>query len=115
LLVVLTVSGMRRSNFIYFVMLSVVLCSLLVFIGASVPAAVQLSQQASGEGGGDGRKRLLGPLFSGGGVAFLEATALCFVAFTGYGRVARLGEEVRRLRQTIPRSIVWTLGLSSLL
>lgn len=39
----------------------------------------------------------------------LQATALMFVAFTGYGRLATLGEEVRAPRTTIPRAILITL------
>lgn len=34
------------------------------------------------------------------------AIALAFVAFTGFGRLATMGEEVRNPEQTIPRSIV---------
>ncbi len=39
----------------------------------------------------------------------LEATALMFVAYTGYGRIATLGEEVKSPRTTIPRAIITTL------
>jgi APA family basic amino acid/polyamine antiporter len=42
----------------------------------------------------------------------LHATALLFVAYTGYGRIATLGEEVRDPRTTIPRAIIATLVLS---
>ena len=45
----------------------------------------------------------------------LEATALAFVAYTGYGRIATLGEEVRDPRRTIPRAIILTLLISALL
>ena len=38
-----------------------------------------------------------------------------FVAYTGYGRIATLGEEVREPRRTIPIAIILTLGLSTLL
>src|SRR5690606_12753198 len=37
-----------------------------------------------------------------------EAAALVFVAFTGYGRVATLGEEIRNPRSSIPRAVVAT-------
>lgn len=47
--------------------------------------------------------------------SFLEATALMFVAFTGYARIATLGEEVVDPRHTIPRAIIATLVLSGLL
>lgn len=38
------------------------------------------------------------------------AAAMTFVAFTGYGRIATLGEEVRDPRRTIPAAIVVTLA-----
>ncbi len=38
-----------------------------------------------------------------------------FVAFTGYGRIATLGEEVRDPRRTIPRAIVTALVLVTIL
>ena len=51
----------------------------------------------------------------GSPTALLHATALMFVAYTGYGRIATLGEEVREPAQTIPRAIIATLVLSMLL
>jgi APA family basic amino acid/polyamine antiporter len=44
----------------------------------------------------------------------LHATALMFVAYTGYGRIATLGEEVREPRTTIPRAIIITLVVSAM-
>ncbi len=44
-----------------------------------------------------------------------EAAALLFVAFTGYGRIATLGEEVVAPRKTIPRAIIATLLVTGLL
>ncbi len=41
--------------------------------------------------------------------AFAGAAALLFVAFTGYGRIATLGEEVRDPTRTIPRALVLAL------
>jgi len=38
-----------------------------------------------------------------------HAAAMMFVAFTGYGRIATLGEEVRNPSKTIPRAVVLTL------
>src|SRR5690606_12257905 len=43
----------------------------------------------------------------------LQASALMFVAYTGYGRIATLGEEVREPRRTIPRAIVVTLVVTA--
>lgn len=39
----------------------------------------------------------------------LHAVALMFVAYTGYGRIATLGEEVKEPETTIPRAIVVAL------
>ncbi len=41
--------------------------------------------------------------------ALLHAAALMFVAYTGYGRIATLGEEVTQPRRTIPLAIVLSL------
>jgi APA family basic amino acid/polyamine antiporter len=58
----------------------------------------------------------VGPAGTGAGlVALLHGSALMFVAFTGYGRVATLGEEVRNPRRVIPRAIVATVGVVALL
>jgi len=40
----------------------------------------------------------------------LHATALMFVAYTGYGRVATLGEEIHEPRKNIPRAVIATLA-----
>lgn len=45
----------------------------------------------------------------------LQATAILFVAYTGYGRIATLGEEVREPARTIPRAILATLAIALLL
>ena len=44
----------------------------------------------------------------------MHATALAFVAYAGYGRIATLGEEVVEPRRTIPRAIIATLAVSML-
>lgn len=45
----------------------------------------------------------------------LQSAALLFFAFTGYARVATLGEEVREPEKTIPRAIILALSVASLL
>jgi APA family basic amino acid/polyamine antiporter len=47
--------------------------------------------------------------------SLLHATALLFVAYTGYARIATLGEEVRDPAHNIPRAIVWSLAISGIL
>jgi APA family basic amino acid/polyamine antiporter len=47
--------------------------------------------------------------------SLIEASALMFVAFTGYGRIATMGEEVRDPRRSIPIAIIATLVLCAIL
>ena len=91
--------GVRRSNVVNTAIVSLTLGGLAVFVIAGiaeVDAASFTGFFDASEGGG-------------GLPGLLEATALMFVAYTGYGRIATLGEEVRRPRWTIPRAIVITL------
>jgi basic amino acid/polyamine antiporter, APA family len=46
--------------------------------------------------------------------AFAEATAILFVAYTGYGRIATLGEEVKDPARTIPVAILATVAVTFL-
>lgn len=109
LVVVLTglvAGGMRRSNRANAVIVGFTLFALAVFVVAGLPRLA--------EGGMGGLVSRFGP-----GDAtlpeLLRATALMFVAYTGYGRVATLGEEVRDPSRNIPRAIVATLVLTLLL
>ncbi|MEX2574948.1 MAG: APC family permease [Balneolaceae bacterium] len=43
--------------------------------------------------------------------SILYASALMFVAYTGYGRIATLGEEVSEPRRTIPKAIIFAMIL----
>ena len=100
---VITLTGMQRSNAVNAVIVSAVLLTLLTFVAVGAPAL-----QTNGE--------LLQPFFDSNRVPELfEATALMFVAYTGYGRIATLGEEVKEPRRTIPVAIILTLGFSTLL
>lgn len=47
--------------------------------------------------------------------SLLAATAFLFVAYTGYGRIATLGEEVREPKHVIPRAVIVTLVISAFL
>lgn len=57
----------------------------------------------------------LRPFAPAGWRGTLEASALLFFAYTGYARVATLGEEVRDPRRTIPRAILITIGAALIL
>jgi APA family basic amino acid/polyamine antiporter len=101
-LTVVVAGGMKRSNRINALIVSMTLAGLAAFILGGLPTALQ-----------QGDAHFL-PLFPPGtGLdALLQATALMFVAYTGYGRIATLGEEVRDPSRTIPRAVVVTLFVS---
>lgn len=101
-LTLVVLAGLRRSNAVNIGIVSITLLSLLFFVVAGFPQVVtnqfenftQTDQPIQ---------------------AVLQATALMFVAYTGYGRIATMGEEVREPRRTIPRAIIVTLGLTMVL
>lgn len=92
--------GLRRANFVNTVLVTITVLTLiaLAIIGGlqtnTVPTAVASSPSAP---------------------AFLESIALLFVAFTGYGRIATLGEEIQEPRRNIPRAIIATIFISTAL
>lgn len=104
ILTLVVLSGIRRSNVTNTIIVTVTLTALVVFIVAGLPSIEAVNFTP------------LLPNGSANGVAaVLHATALMFVAYTGYGRIATMGEEVRQPRQTIPRAIIITLFVSMVL
>lgn len=57
----------------------------------------------------------LSPFFAGGWRGVFEAAGILFFAYTGYARIATLGEEVHEPAKTIPRAILITIATSLLL
>ena len=99
----LTLTGLKRSNAVNTVIISSVLLGLGAFVFMGSPALATHPER-------------LQPLFDPTRLPnFLQAAALMFVAFTGYGRVATLGEEVLEPLRTIPRATITTLAVSLLL
>lgn len=94
----LVLAGLRRSNQANFVMVTVAVASLVALVVAAWPSALDAPAGSRGDG-----------------PALLEAAALVFVAFTGYGRVATLGEEVHSPRRTIPIAVIVTLLVATTL
>jgi APA family basic amino acid/polyamine antiporter len=92
----IVLAGIRLSNQVNIAIVSVTLASLLAFIIAGAPQ-VSSSRLAIA----------LQPK------SLLHAAALMFVAFTGYGRIATLGEEVLEPKRTIPRAIISTLVVAA--
>lgn len=98
LVVVLVLSGLRRSTAANGVLVTVTVGALGAFVALGAPRV----SAAAFSGGADPR-------------SFLEATALLFVAYTGYGRIATLGEEIREPARNIPRAMIATLAVTTLL
>ena len=106
ILTVIVLTGLRRSNAINIVIVSITMGALALFVITGLPALF--------EAGGEN----LSPLFNpdGNPVAnLLHATALMFVAYTGYGRIATMGEEVREPRRVIPRAIIAAMILTMII
>ncbi len=94
-------AGMRRSNRINAVLVIATVLALICFVVGAMVLALEngaVAQSSTVELPG-----------------LLESTALVFVAFTGYGRIATMGEEVRNPGWTIPRAVVLTLCVAMLL
>lgn len=103
----IVLSGLRRSSIMNMAIVALSVGSLVVLIIAAAPSAAATAPQT------------LHPLLPEAQDArawttnLLHGAALMFVAFTGYGRLATLGEEVHEPRRTIPRAILCTLALSA--
>ncbi len=102
-LTIVVLSGLRRSNVTNTIIVSITLFALVIFVLVGSPSAVSNSSVYLDFG------------FEGGWQGFFYASALMFVAYTGYGRIATMGEEVKNPRQTIPKAMIITLGVSMLL
>jgi APA family basic amino acid/polyamine antiporter len=102
-LTLVVLSGIRRSNFANTLIVSVTLLALGFFIVACLPHAVA-----------EGTNNFT-PFLTGDIGSVLHASALMFVAYTGYGRIATMGEEARAPRQTIPKAMIVCLIITMLL
>ena len=102
----LVLSGMRRSNSSNIAIVCVTLLALVCFVVAGLPTALAA--------GTSHLRPFFAPVTAGTTptAGFLQACALMFVAFTGYGRIATLAEEVHNPRRTIPLAIIVTLLVS---
>jgi basic amino acid/polyamine antiporter, APA family len=105
LLTVLVLAGARRTSLVNTLIVLFTLTALSALVVACVPSAI--AQEA----------HTFTPFFRGEGPlnasrGFLEACALMFVAYTGYGRIATMGEEITEPQRNIPRAIMITLFVS---
>jgi APA family basic amino acid/polyamine antiporter len=96
---VTVLTGLRASVLVTMCILTLAGIGLGVFLLAGIDAAPS-----------DGAMRI-----PSDATAIPGAAALMFVAFTGYGRIATLGEEVRAPARSIPRAIIITLVCAGVL
>lgn len=101
LMTALVAAGLRSAALVNRLLVSIALLALII-----LPVAALL-------GSGGGRQETSD--FAANLPRLPEAAALIFVAFTGYGRIATLGEEAREPRRTIPRAIIIALLLTACL
>ena len=107
-LTILVLSGLRRSNRANSIIVCMTLTALLIFVLAGLPAAIRSGMQH------------LKPFFNPTSepatwFGFFEASAFMFVAYTGYGRIATMSEEIRNPQKNIPRAMIGTLTVSMLI
>ena len=106
-LTVISLTGIKRSAGVNTVLVSITFGALSLFVVVGVFDGVVGSAKVVEAGASLPVDK--------GWRGILEATALMFVAYTGYGRIATLGEEVKSPRFTIPRAIITTLLCSMVL
>ena len=99
LVTALVFAGLRRTTVVNIALVAFTIIGLLVFIGLPMSW--------------DPSNGLAPPTASP--AAVLEAIAFLFVAYTGYGRIATLGEEVHDPATTIPRAVIVTLSITAAL
>jgi APA family basic amino acid/polyamine antiporter len=100
-LTLLVAGGISRSSRVNAAIVALTIVGLVAFVAIGLPH-VEATNLTLTDAAFDAR-------------ALLRATALMFVAYTGYGRIATLGEEVREPRKTIPRAIVLALAIALVL
>lgn len=99
-LTVVNYFGVQKSGRLNTAIVSVSLISLAAFVAAGLPAFDPAN---------------LRPFMPAGWGGALRSAALLFFAYTGYARLATLGEEVYNPRRTIPRAIMLALGIAIVL
>jgi len=100
LLVIANLAGIKKAGLLNRLIVSITLLALLYFVLAGTSKIDPTNFTPFAPQG-----------FSG----VARATGVLFFAFTGYARIATLGEEVRKPQKTIPRAIVITLIISFVL
>lgn len=112
LVTAITLVGIRRSSLANSLIVAVTLTALAFFVIAGLPSAWG---SAWGSGWANSESMFDGSRADVSIKDIFHVTALMFVAYTGYGRIATLGEEIQNPRRNIPRAIIVTLLVSMVL
>ncbi len=101
-LTLIGLGGIQKSHRANTAIVSVTLLSLLFFIAAGLPQINPAN---------------FTPFFAESNAAngLFHAAALMFVSYTGYGRIATMGEEVHNPEKTIPKAMLITLAIAMML
>lgn len=106
----LVLNGVRRTNWLNTVLVLISVAGLLTFIIAAMSLDLRTaSHQVTGS------DNTVHEHLEVSWLSVSHAAALMFVAFTGYGRIATMGEEIIAPRRNIPQAVVITLTIISLL
>jgi len=97
ILTVANLLGIKKAGALNVVIVLITLSSLLYFIVSGVPTVSTAN---------------FSPFAPGGISGILEAASLLFFAYTGYARLATIGEEVHEPRRTIPKAIIASLSIA---
>lgn len=100
LLTVANLFGIKKAGLINTAIVAVTLMTLVYFVVAGIPSVDAAN---------------LTPFMPSGVWAVAESAALLFFAYTGYARIATLGEEVHDPKKTIPRAVIITIIVSVVL
>ncbi|RUO63296.1 amino acid/polyamine/organocation transporter, APC superfamily [Pseudidiomarina planktonica] len=101
IMTLLVLAGVRRSNQANAVIVTVAIGALLVFVFTTFSAYEPTLVAA--------------PTNAGSAHDILAAAALIFVAYTGYGRIATMGEEITSPKRNIPLAIIATVLVTTAL
>jgi len=100
LLILANIAGIKKTGLLNRLIIAITVLSLIYFVFAGF-AVFEPSNFT--------------PFSPNGSRGIALASAVLFFAFTGYARIATLGEEVREPKKTIPRAIIMTLISSVIL
>lgn len=101
----LNLAGARESAVVQVWLVAVLVVVLTGFVVAGSVTAIGLDDARLAD--------RFSPLFDGGGLGLLAATAIVFVAFAGLPQVASVAGDIRDPERTIPRGVLTALALAT--